>query len=728
MHALGMHSEQVSATLSHKHSLTRTQTHWHSYYLYSITRPDRNGVPIVDLSSDEHALPEYSHDIMYTGATQLKIDRALTKVVSELSPLKPIITDRLRSLMKAKLWRMGKALNKKSSKQRKTLLQRWQGTEWEITLKPLEARAAMVQEKENLQARLEKEQKASAKLAKEVEAVMKVNVALIERDNQRAKMHTSDPKPKGGLKRKARKPWGEYTQQHKRQKLQQVKDAVESVLCDDQLKVLDITVKDKRSDTTLNLADSRAVTLPMDDNDDLNLLLYAKEKFRISDAAYHELSMLYPMLPRSCQLKKRTNVLNEQWEIFRTPEGTIGVQQSLKKKLAERVEYLFRVNSEISTFRLSKVIRVKLTGDGTNIGKLHVVAFGFTIPEPGMSAKSAAGNHPVCILKDKEDYEQLRLGLSDIVRETADIQKNGLCVQGTTYHIDFLLGGDWKFLACVCGLDNATSTYSCIWCTCSKDERHLDKEWSITDTEQGARTVQNIKAAAKLPKRSVTKYNCSHPPLFDIPMHKVIIDNLHLFLRISDLLINLLIADIRRLDGIEKVTSSDLGRYRNLTKYVELLSECKIPFHFYVCKDTKKLKWCDLNGPEKHRLLGKIDFPQRFPSIPNIEKIQFIWTEFRRLNSLLSSDSFSSADITTFAEDAKLWQTKFLHVYQTKNITPYMHAFVSHVPEFLKIHGAIAPYTQQGLEKLNDSLNFFTMEAITETCKHYNKCFRGQIA
>ena len=58
----------------------------------------------------------------------------------------------------------------------------------------------------------------------------------------------------------------------------------------------------------------------MDEIDDLNLLLYAKEKFQISNAAYHELSMLYPMLPRTCQLKKRINVLNEK----RTPEGTIG--------------------------------------------------------------------------------------------------------------------------------------------------------------------------------------------------------------------------------------------------------------------------------------------------------------------------------------------------------------------------------------------------------------------
>ena len=64
---------------------------------------------------------------------------------------------------------------------------------------------------------------------------------------------------------------------------------------------------------------------------------------------------------------------------------------------------------------------------------LHVVTFGLTIPEPGMSLKSARGNHPVCILKDKEDYEQLRLELSDIVHETSEIQKNGLCVQVYLY-------------------------------------------------------------------------------------------------------------------------------------------------------------------------------------------------------------------------------------------------------------------------------------------------------
>ena len=59
-----------------------------------------------------------------------------------------------------------------------------------------------------------------------------------------------------------------------------------------------------------------------------------------------------------------------------------------------------------------------------------------------MGAKSAAGNHPLCILRDTEEYEQLKLGMRDILNETLEIQKNGLMVKGTKYEIDFLLGGD----------------------------------------------------------------------------------------------------------------------------------------------------------------------------------------------------------------------------------------------------------------------------------------------
>ena len=63
----------------------------------------------------------------------------------------------------------------------------------------------------------------------------------------------------------------------------------------------------------------------------------------------------------------------------------------------------------------------------------------------------------------------------------------------------------------VCGIDSATATYSCIWCTCSKSERHLDKQWSIVDEECGAWTVKGIKEAAALSKGSKKKIQVFKP-------------------------------------------------------------------------------------------------------------------------------------------------------------------------------------------------------------------------
>ena len=47
---------------------------------------------------------------------------------------------------------------------------------------------------------------------------------------------------------------------------------------------------------------------------------------------------------------------------------------------------------------------MKLTGDGTNIGKhLHVVNFAFTLLDEGDAAYSASGNHCIAILKESEN-------------------------------------------------------------------------------------------------------------------------------------------------------------------------------------------------------------------------------------------------------------------------------------------------------------------------------------
>ena len=74
---------------------------------------------------------------------------------------------------------------------------------------------------------------------------------------------------------------------------------------------------------------------------------------------------------------------------------------------------------------------------------------------------------------------------------------------------------------------------------------------------------------------------------------------------------------------------------------------------------------------------------------------------------MIRSGWLSTLEIEAFATKAKLWLELFLQVYQTKHMTPYMHALVAHLPEFLTLHGSIIPFMQQGLERLNDHYTHF---------------------
>lgn len=169
----------------------------------------------------------------------------------------------------------------------------------------------------------------------------------------------------------------------------------------------------------------------------------------------------------------------------------------------------------------------------------------------------------MAILKVPESYETLSAGLEDICEEAKNLKS--IDIDGVVYDIELYIG-DWKFLAMICGLESATSTYACIWCKCPKSERwDMSREWSITDTKQGARTIDEITEKSKLAKTSKQRFNCARVPLFPtIPLHRVVIDSLHLFLRISDVLINLLIRDLRILD---KATNQITTDFTNLKAY-----------------------------------------------------------------------------------------------------------------------------------------------------------------
>ena len=171
-------------------------------------------------------------------------------------------------------------------------------------------------------------------------------------------------------------------------------------------------------------------------------------------------------------------------------------------------------------------MRVKLSRDGTNVGKhLHGINMTFIILEEGSKAMSADGNHLVAVIKVPEDYDHLFVSLGDLRNKVE--QLTSICIENVLYEIEWFLGGDWKFLSCICGLGAAYAKTPCIWCKCTlHDHDHGTKSWSLVDS-----SFEEIQEMAM----RKCQFNVKHAPLFHlIPLDHVIIDTLHLFLRICD--------------------------------------------------------------------------------------------------------------------------------------------------------------------------------------------------
>ena len=88
--------------------------------------------------------------------------------------------------------------------------------------------------------------------------------------------------------------------------------------------------------------------------------------------------------------------------------------------------------------------------------------------------------------------------------------------------------------------------------------------------------------------------------------------------------------------------------------------------------------------------------------------------------TLQSTDKISADSFETKATN---WLRLFTTVYQTRHVTPYMHLLTSHIAELLDIHGTIALFSQQGLEKMNDDVINFIFEVLITMTRHPSNKF-----
>ena len=63
------------------------------------------------------------------------------------------------------------------------------------------------------------------------------------------------------------------------------------------------------------------------------MMLFISNHFDVSGQVYHEMAKVCKQIPRHYKLTNRIAELSKLWDICPTPNGTHGVQQSLKKGL-----------------------------------------------------------------------------------------------------------------------------------------------------------------------------------------------------------------------------------------------------------------------------------------------------------------------------------------------------------------------------------------------------------
>jgi hypothetical protein len=153
----------------------------------------------------------------------------------------------------------------------------------------------------------------------------------------------------------------------------------------------------------------------------------------------------------------------------------------------------------------------------------------------------------------------------------------------------------------------------------------------------------------------------------------------------------------------------------------QTMKTIKVHFEFFKSRLGGKWDWTSLMGPDKIKVL------QHFPITQFIlgkrgEDIEKLWRNFYELYVILRKPNLTNSEIDNFEIKVKQWIYLFCRpnqgqinsasqipgLYRKEDITPYMHVFSKHIPEFLR-----------NLKEKNLSLRLFSTSSIEK--KNHNQ-------
>ena len=226
--------------------------------------------------------------------------------------------------------------------------------------------------------------------------------------------------------------------------------------------------------------------------------------------------------------------------------------------------------------------------------------------------------------------------------------------------------------------------------------------------------VRTLEEIREMSTTSKDNYCCDKQPLLNIPLDHIVVDELHLMLRITDILVENLVnecLDWDHEDDLDKKRGEAKGAH--LKNLIQVIRSCGVSFDVWEQKNSDgkasgKYDWTSLLGTDKKILLS--DLPSKLQNTQRPETVSTVvevWTAFANVYKVVN-DWNPEKDPQQFFMKAKQWICLFLSLngkregYETNRITPYMHIMVTHIPRFFELHKSVKIFTGQGVEKNND--------------------------
>ena len=158
-----------------------------------------------------------------------------------------------------------------------------------------------------------------------------------------------------------------------------------------------------------------------EEKEKLKKVLYLHDRFYISDAFYHELTLISDNLPKSHLIKQLRSDMNTLCRIQRTPGNPEGVEIDVVQELKFANKSLQLKNPDY------KNVTVKCCGDGTSVARnTGMCLMSFSITDSNVS--TSACHHTVAVVKSQESYELYKTSFKNVIMSINSLFFTQVCL------------------------------------------------------------------------------------------------------------------------------------------------------------------------------------------------------------------------------------------------------------------------------------------------------------